>query len=268
MYVFDSHCDYLWMRYLGKRGFLDEKTGILKKTVLAAFEGKAFSRETVLKQVEIFRGLDKGVEAHLAFEGLSWVQDLKDADFIGENKPLYASPVWNMRNEMGGSCYEDGPLTIFGRCFLRELEARGVFIDLEHSGEEMFFSCLDNFKNVIYSHGNVFEIHSHPRNIRKNQIRALIERKSYFGLTLYRGFVGGDSVKKLVDHVSAVLDMGGENIVGIGSDLDGCDAIVGKSDHVFSELFEELLRRNLSENVIEQVLHKNFEDCLENFQVI
>ena len=84
------------------------------------------------------------------------------------------------------------------------------------------------------------------------------------GLTLYEDFVGGKSLEKLFEHIEAVLMLGGEDILGFGSDVDGCDELIGHSGDigVFGDIIEEMLRRNYSAGLMEKLLHGNFEKNL------
>jgi microsomal dipeptidase-like Zn-dependent dipeptidase len=86
------------------------------------------------------------------------------------------------------------------------------------------------------------------------------------GISLYSGFVGGRSIDKLFEHIEAVLDMGGESVIGFGSDIDGCESLVGNSDDssVFNDICEEFFKRNYPAVIIEGILHKNLERVIEN----
>lgn len=266
MYVFDAHCDYLWMKALNEESQLKYiKDTCLKKSIFAVFEGSEADKNLIQKEINAFYDFLPVEEAYIAFEGLSWVKSLWDVEEIASLNPVYAAPVWNTKNELGGSAYDDMPLTIFGQCFLSELDKNGIFIDLAHTGEKMFDSCIYEFENVMFSHGNVYDIYEHPRNLKKAQIKKLIERKSFFGLTLYSGFVGGNTINKFFEHIDYVLQLGGEKILGIGSDLDGCSTFASKYNDVriFNELIEEFYKRNYSERLIKALLYKNLEKTLK-----
>lgn len=267
MYVFDAHCDYLYRRIKeGITGLTPEgiTRGKLKKSVFAAFEGHLAEKNLVKRQTEAFEGKKPVEQTFLAFEGLSWLNSLKDTQKIIEKKPVYVGPMWNQANALGGSCREDGELTQFGECVLREIGSHGILIDLAHAGERMFASCAEKLKNVIFSHGNVTRIHENIRNLKDWQIKKLIELDSFMGLTLYEDFVGGKSLEKLFEHIEAVLMIGGEDILGFGSDVDGCDKLIGHSGDigVFGDIIEEMLRRNYSAGLMEKLLHGNFEKNL------
>ena len=264
MYVFDAHCDYLWSKQTKGKSVLEfsgEKENKIKKSIFAVFEGSVANRQLVENQIQEFYR-EKPIEVtFLAFEGLSWAEKRTDADEIQALAPIYVAPMWNKKNHFGGSCYDDGEVTDFGKCFLSQLDDAGIFIDLAHSGEKMFFSCFDEFENLMFSHGNVCSVCKHKRNLKKKQIKKLIQRDCFLGLTLFTDFVGDNSVSKLIQHVEDVLDAGGENILGFGSDLDGCETIIGKNQNglIFNEIEEEFCKRNYSESLRQRIFHGNLE---------
>jgi membrane dipeptidase len=65
---------------------------------------------------------------------------------------------------------------------------------------------------------------------------------------------------KVVDHIEHVIQVGGEDAVGIGDDFDGIgDPPVGFDDvSMYPRLSEELLRRGHSEAQVRKVLGENF----------
>ncbi len=268
MYVFDAHCDYLYHRVKERPTGLTAEAvaaGKIKKSIFAVFEGHLAETALVKKQLEVFHHENLPVEQpYLAFEGLSWLNALKDAQIVIDSRPVYVGPMWNQANALGGSCREDGELTLFGECVLREIGDNGVLIDLAHAGERMFASCAEKLKNVIFTHGNVNHVHENIRNLKDWQIKKLIELDSFMGLTLYEEFVGGKSIEKLFEHIEAVLMAGGENILGFGSDIDGCDKLVGEKNDagIFADIIEEMLRRNYAASLMEKLLHGNLEKCV------
>ncbi len=268
MYIFDAHCDYLWIRAQNKSSQISKDTAEqinLRKSIFAVFEGSVPDNNLIEAEISAFYGEKPIADTFIAFEGLGWIKSLKDVNKAIDLNPVYVGPVWNKANEIGGSCYENEPLSIFGRCVLREFADKKIFIDLAHSGERTFNECIGEFERVLFSHGNVYDICSHPRNLKREQIKELINKKSFFGLSLYTGFIGSKGIEKLFEHIEYVLDMGGEDILGFGSDLDGCESIVGNKGGIeaFSEIIEEFYKRNYSEKLIKAILHKNLERCLQ-----
>ncbi|HEY0191444.1 MAG TPA: dipeptidase, partial [Kofleriaceae bacterium] len=65
---------------------------------------------------------------------------------------------------------------------------------------------------------------------------------------------------KVVDHIEHVIQVGGEDAVGLGTDFDGIDdPPVGLDDvSMYPRISEELLRRGHSEAQVKKVLGENF----------
>ena len=262
MYYFDAHCDYLWKKLHGEKSGIEEAEKFkLKKSVLAVFEGNKPNKIDTEAQIQLFYRNRPVKNAYIAFEGLSLINDVDGAERLCKLRPLYVAPVWNNSNKLGGSCHDDMVITAFGKKILNVFSENKICIDAAHSGKKMFYSLLDNFDNVIFSHGNVKDICDNKRNLSKNQINELIKRNSFIGLALYPPFLGGNTVEKLFEHIEYILDLGGENILGFGSDIDGCDELLaGKSDaSVFDMITEEFIKRNYSKALIEKITHKNLE---------
>lgn len=257
MEYFDAHCDFLWCRATGRVSALEEKR-VNGKITLAVFEGDT-SLDLIKRQIDIYKTQTTVRNSRIAFEGLSWAKEGNEA-FILPLAPLYVAPVWNRKNFLGGSCRDDGPVTARGKEFLHKFDEKNIYIDLAHSGREMFASCADAFENIMFSHGCIYDIVPHPRNITKGQLKILIERNAFFGLTFYSGFAG-KSTEDFFRHIEYVLDAGGENILGIGSDIDGCNDIVlpARGADAFEFLKNEMRKRNYPEKIIDNILFENLE---------
>lgn len=261
MYAFDAHCDWLYKRLEGEK--TEEKDKRKYKCISAVFEG-APAREKVGKQLALLKEEETLKSAYIAFEGLSWIRDEQDIRLIKKHNTVYASPTWNRANFLGGSCYDDAPLTCLGKEVLKQLEEAKIYIDTAHSGRKMFFSIADDFENVICSHANVYSIKPHARNLTDKQIKVLIEKNTFFGLSFYTEFVGGDRVEDLFNHIEYVLDLGGENILGFGSDIDGCDSLVEPGGvRVFDAIYEKMLAKNYSVKLIEKIFYGNLERIIK-----
>ena len=78
-------------------------------------------------------------------------------------------------------------------------------------------------KPIIASHSNVRALCNHPRNLKKEQIQELIRRKGLIGMNYYRNFVGGtEDIEAIIKTYGAVLNLGGEDVLVLGGDFDGC----------------------------------------------
>lgn len=218
-------------------------------------------RQNVEKQMSIFHALGGKMgdcTVHAALEGLDFATPDILTDIINSCSPVYATLTWNHTAGICGSCIEDFPLTGWGKGIVRLLEQNGVHPDLSHAGRKAFFSVFDNAQAPIVTHSCADAVTSHRRNLTDEQIRLMISRNSLLGINFYSDFCGG-TMDSLVRHILHILDLGGENILAIGSDFDGCSSLPDglSSPADFDNLYRTLLKNGLDQGIIEKIFYKN-----------
>lgn len=164
--------------------------------------------------------------AFLSIEDISIMGNL--AERIRELGIRFAILTWNYENAYacGALADQSKGLTEKGRDLVRNLLEQQIVLDISHlsdQGAEDIFEETD--RPVMASHSNVRDVWNHPRNLKKEHIKELIRRRGLLGLNFYRSFVGENArMEDLLRHMDAVLNLGGEDILAIGSDFDGCDS--------------------------------------------
>lgn len=142
--------------------------------------------------------------------------------------------TWNWRNELADGVMEPhaAGLTRKGREVLQEMKLLNIPLDLSHLSEASFWDLLSHpHPPVFSSHANVYEIHPHRRNLKREQIRAILDEGGFIGLTFVADFVSSKSRASLSDwvkHLEEVCALGGVQQVGIGSDFDGTDRVLSE----------------------------------------
>ncbi len=134
--------------------------------------------------------------------------------------------TWNGDNEIASGCFseEDKGLTSFGREVVKEITKRKIIPDISHLGEKSFYDlCEETDFPFIASHSDSFSINPHVRNLKDEQIKIIVERKGLIGLNFYNKFLGeGNAIEMLMKHADYILNLGGEDVLCMGSDFDGC----------------------------------------------
>jgi len=77
-------------------------------------------------------------------------------------------------------------------------------------------------KPVVYSHVLPLGLKNHPRNKSDDQLKFIIDNNGFVGITLFPPFLknGGDStIEDYIEALEYVVDLVGEDRVGIGSDF-------------------------------------------------
>jgi membrane dipeptidase len=159
--------------------------------------------------------------------------------------------------------------------------------------------CAVSTKPFVASHSNCRALCPNSRNLTDEMIRALGDRGGVVGVNLYSGFLSpafhakerdyleetlgavragertweeaGAAISAfhagiprpplslLVDHVMHVINVGGEDCVGLGGDLDGVDSTPVGIDGVadYPKIAELLEGAGLEPTQIEKVCHRN-----------
>ena len=115
----------------------------------------------------------------------------------------------------------------FGIELLREMDKLGIYADVSHLNEAGFWDIVHHMTlPPVASHSNAYDLCSHPRNLKDDQIRAVIEKKGYIGINFYSDFLAKGRAAVLEDvlrHIDYIAQMGGIDVLGFGSDFDGID---------------------------------------------
>jgi len=154
----------------------------------------------------------------------------KLAEFDDDTRIRMISLTWNNENEIaypgrGGS---NEKLKPFGRELLKEMDRRGILVDVSHLNDAGFWdSCERSALPVIASHSNCRWLCGNSRNLTKDMVKAIIEKKGFIGINFYSAFLednGNATLDHVLRHIDEICELGGEDVIGFGSDFDGIDA--------------------------------------------
>lgn len=131
--------------------------------------------------------------------------------------------TYNDANQLGGgaTAATDHGVTPLGRRMIQRLNAKGVVVDLAHSGER---TCLDAIEAssdpVAITHTGCRALNDHPRNKSDRELRALADKGGYVGIYFMPFLVRGRDVTgdDVVSHLEHAIRVCGEDHVGIGTD--------------------------------------------------
>ena len=181
--------------------------------------------------------------------------------------------TWNHPNAIGFPNSRDPEimsqgLTAFGREVVREMERLGMVVDISHVSDGVFRDVVEMAqKPFVASHSNARTVCGHTRNMTDDMIRVLADKGGVMGLNLGPEFLAEGSkdsrVEDIVHHVLHIRNVGGSEVLALGSDFDGVKGnleISGPQD--WPQLFAALLQAGLSEAELEQMWWKNAERVL------
>ncbi len=166
-----------------------------------------------------------------------------------------------------GRLKADFGLTAFGKQFVEQLDAHGIFVDLAHISKKGFWDAIDahdRHKPLLVSHTGVSGIHEHWRNLDDAQIRAIADSGGVVGIMFHSEFLGdplfNGRVETIVAHMEHVIRCAGPDHVALGSDWDGaiCPPRDMRTCTELPVLVETMLRRGWPPDHIRKALGLNF----------
>ena len=173
--------------------------------------------------------------------------------------------TWNFENEIGHPAKEGpkGGLKPFGKKLLAAMDRYGILADTSHLNEAGFWDvCEHSALPPIASHSDCRWLCDVPRNLRKEQVKAIIDRGGFIGINFFSNFLCADghaTLDDVVRHVDAMCELGAEHVLGFGSDFDGIEqwpeGLADPSD--FPTLLDALRKRGYSEQTLENIAGLN-----------
>ena len=148
--------------------------------------------------------------------------------------------TWNYDNELG-HCHFDTEgkgLTKLGFEMVERMEELHMIPDVSHGSDALFFDvCKAAKKPFVASHSNARGVYNRTRNMSDGMIRALAEHGGVMGMNFFAGFTsarakedGNCYMEDIVAHMRHVVNVGGIECLGLGSDFDGIDTDVEWKD--------------------------------------
>lgn len=189
----------------------------------------------LVKSKEDIRGLgDNEIGAMLTLEGCDAIgQDLLKLRTLLRLGVRAVGLTWNYGNYVADGALEErgAGLSRFGKQVIKVMNDTNTVCDVSHLSERGFWDVIETSSQMFASHSNCHSLCSHPRNLRDDQIKAVIERDSVMGITFVPEFLSGTKdavIDDVLRHLEYVCSLGGENHVGFGSDFDGIEFSVKK----------------------------------------
>ncbi len=192
--------------------------------------------------------------------------------------------TWNFPNELGwpnvripekasGSIPDfttpdrEHGLTETGFDFLEEMERLGMIVDVSHLSDAGFWDVARTAKKpFVASHSNARAVCGNVRNLDDDMIRALAEKGGVTGLNFCTSFLEEEketekvhgNLEVIAAHARHIVNIGGEDCLGLGSDFDGIqtnDAIPDTS--CLPSLADALEKAGFSGRQIDKIFCEN-----------
>ncbi len=207
--------------------------------------------------------------------GILTMEDGRAVDGVMDNLQLFydwgfrmISLTWNKENCFGHPTSKDpqlGALGLkpFGKDAIAVMNDLGLLIDVSHLSDGGIEDCLALSKApVIASHSNARAIADHQRNLPDHLIKGIAESGGVAGLCFSPRFLRDDGegsrIPDMIRHLDHMVDIGGEDILAIGTDFDGTwgEFDIQRANHM-QKLFDALDAHGWSSSRIEKLAYKN-----------
>lgn len=179
--------------------------------------------------------------------------------------------TWNYVNDLGYPNYDfkykDMGLTKKGIEVLEEMNNLGMLIDVSHLSDRGFYDAIKYSKSpIIASHSNSREKTNHSRNLTDNMIRELARNGGVTGINFCNDFLKKDleedlniaSLENIIRHIKHIKNIGGIDVISLGSDFDGIENEVEiKDSSKMNLLLNALEREGFKGYEIEKIFYKN-----------
>ncbi len=284
--VFDLHCDTPFELYVTGQG-LEQNQGHVSLA-----RGKLLEKYSQVYAFCVFGGVHASTEPSQALFGRMWenfrrelekhrldicpekaLLALEGPEAIGcdpERLPglrqkgfFLTTLTWNRKNPLAGSHLTGEGLTGQGIAFARQAWALGMGVDVSHLSDKAFWQLAELGEGpILASHSNSRAVCGNSRNLTDDQFRAIRDRGGLVGVNLYSLFLCQDRPATLTDvcrHMEHFLDLGGENCLALGGDLDGCDSLPQGFTGLdsYNRLGQTLQDAGFGDRLIEKIFYDN-----------
>lgn len=142
-----------------------------------------------------------------------------------------ASISWNAAGPLASGHDTHEHVSELGAQAIAEMERNRVVLDVSHLNDECFDDvCRLSTRPFVASHSNSRAVCGHKRNLTDRQFAEIRERGGVVGLNYCDKFLSNEvlegratdvSFDEVAAHIEHWLDLGGEDVVALGGDLDG-----------------------------------------------
>jgi len=225
-----------------------------------------------------------GLWSGFAAEPVACILHLEGADCIDPDllalDALHAmglrslGPVWSRPTIFGEGVpfghHQDGDtgggLTPDGKRLAQRCIDLGIMLDSSHITMRGFYDMAELGVPMVATHSNAYELCASPRNLTDEQLLAIGQSGGMVGLNYEPSFLsetgwqtGQATLDDCLRQLDYMIELAGEDHVGLGSDFDGArlpQGMDGAQD--LPVLTEAMSRAGYGHDLIEKICHGNW----------
>ena len=233
---------------------------------------------TICHSVSDIRGAfeDEKIAAVFHIEGAEAIDpDLHMLEVLHSAGLRSIGPVWSRPTIFGEGVpfsFPSSPnigsgLTELGIALVKRCNELNIMIDLSHLNEAGFWDVARHSNApLVATHSNAHAITQHSRNLTDKQLRAIADSDGMVGLNFATAFLREDgkmladvSLSQMLKHLDYLLEILGEDRVGLGSDYDGAVMPEKLTDlSGLPNLRRAMKQHGYDEKIIKKICHENW----------
>ena len=173
--------------------------------------------------------------------------------------------TWNYANELAFPNGMEGPdkgITPVGWEVIEAMNRMGMIVDTSHLNDVGTEQILKSHAlPPVASHSDARAITGHQRNLTDSLIRLFAEKGGLIGLNFSNHFTGDSEITKvenIVRHAQHIRDIGGDDVLAIGTDFDGIQPTLEIEDaSQMDKLALGLSKGGFTDDEIEKIFYLN-----------
>lgn len=174
--------------------------------------------------------------------------------------------TWNHENEIGYPHVKpeniNKGLKKFGFEAVEKMNDLGIIVDVSHLSDAGFYDVAKiSKKPFIATHSNAREMTNHSRNLTDDMIKILANSGGVTGINFCSRFIGQTPmtmISDMVRHIKHIKNVGGIDVIALGSDFDGIESPVEIKDaSEMNKLAIQLEKEGFKIDEIEKIFYKN-----------
>ena len=169
------------------------------------------------------------------------------------------SLCWNNDNLLASGACGNGSVTPLGKKVIGLMNSLGMALDISHLSHKAALEGIDLADKVLATHSCVYDLHPHPRNIKREALLKLKQKGGIVGICFYPEFLGGNNVaQRIKAQIEYLLSLDMQKNISIGTDFDGADMApeLSKTAQIY-DLYIYLLKSGFEKPILERIFYKN-----------
>ena len=248
------------------------------KSYVSLFKEQMEENSTLISQVYNYQDIlnNKGnfkMSALLTIEDAGMLENkMENVVWAYEQGVRMMTLTWNYPNGIGYPNFVNNDtihpnttngLTPYGIELVHKMNELGMIIDVSHLSDAGFFDVIKySTQPIVASHSNSRSVHNHVRNLSDEMILALKKNGGVMGINYCGDFVSSSKTNQIPDiikHVNHIKEVGGIDMIALGSDFDGIPTPLGMSDATMTHALKDaLVKEGYTKNEIDKIFYKNF----------